>query len=116
MRFLLATAAAASMHETLLADSREGADQRLRPKAMTLAVLMGGLLPILQGSCTGSEVMTQIAAPMVGGMATAPLLSMLVISAAWHLLHRRDRRQKSPTQCLPALRFVNPPIFTPKES
>jgi Cu(I)/Ag(I) efflux system membrane protein CusA/SilA len=54
-----------------------------------VAVIMGGLLPILLGSGTGSEVMTRIAAPMVGGMVTAPLLSMLVIPAAWYLAHRR---------------------------
>jgi copper/silver efflux system protein len=74
---------------TLLAAIREGAVMRVRPKAMTVAVVMGGLLPILLGSGTGSEVMTRIAAPMVGGMVTAPLLSMLVIPAAWYLLHRR---------------------------
>ena len=77
--------------ETLLAAIREGAVLRVRPKAMTVAVVMGGLLPILVGSGTGSEVMTRIAAPMVGGMVTAPLLSMLVIPAAWYLLHRRRR-------------------------
>lgn len=75
--------------QTLLAAIREGAVQRVRPKAMTVAVVMAGLLPILVGSGTGSEVMTRIAAPMVGGMVTAPLLSMLVIPAAWYLLHRR---------------------------
>ncbi len=75
--------------ETLLAAIREGAVLRVRPKAMTVAVVMGGLLPILVGSGTGSEVMTRIAAPMVGGMVTAPLLSMLVIPAAWYLLRRR---------------------------
>ncbi len=74
---------------TLLAAIREGAVLRVRPKAMTVAVVMAGLLPILWGSGTGSEVMTRIAAPMVGGMLTAPLLSMLVIPAAWFLLHRR---------------------------
>jgi Cu(I)/Ag(I) efflux system membrane protein CusA/SilA len=74
---------------TLLAAIREGAVQRVRPKAMTVAVIMGGLLPILLGSGTGSEVMTRIAAPMVGGMVTAPLLSMLVIPAAWYLAQRR---------------------------
>ena len=74
---------------TLLSAIREGAVLRVRPKAMTVAVVMGGLLPILVGSGTGSEVMTRIAAPMVGGMVTAPLLSMLVIPAAWYLLHRR---------------------------
>jgi Cu(I)/Ag(I) efflux system membrane protein CusA/SilA len=77
--------------ETLLAAIREGAVLRVRPKAMTVAVVMGGLLPILMGSGTGSEVMTRIAAPMVGGMVTAPLLSMLVIPAAWYLLHRQQR-------------------------
>ena len=84
--------------DTLLAAIREGAVQRVRPKAMTVAVVMGGLLPILLGSGTGSEVMTRIAAPMVGGMVTAPLLSMLVIPAAWYLLHRRGRRMEMPTQ------------------
>jgi Cu(I)/Ag(I) efflux system membrane protein CusA/SilA len=78
--------------ETLLAAIREGAVQRVRPKAMTVAVVMGGLLPILVGSGTGSEIMTRIAAPMVGGMVTAPLLSMLVIPAAWYLLQRRRAR------------------------
>jgi Cu(I)/Ag(I) efflux system membrane protein CusA/SilA len=83
--------------DTLLAAIREGAVQRVRPKAMTVAVVMGGLFPILLGSGTGSEVMTRIAAPMVGGMVTAPLLSMLVIPAAWYLLHRRGPRKESPT-------------------
>jgi Cu(I)/Ag(I) efflux system membrane protein CusA/SilA len=78
--------------ETLLAAIREGAVLRVRPKAMTVAVVMAGLLPILWGSGTGSEVMTRIAAPMVGGMVTAPLLSMLVIPAAWYLAHRRSAK------------------------
>jgi len=77
---------------TLLAAIREGAVLRVRPKAMTVAVIMAGLLPILIGHGTGSEVMTRIAAPMVGGMVTAPLLSMLVIPAAWYLMHRRRLR------------------------
>jgi Cu(I)/Ag(I) efflux system membrane protein CusA/SilA len=62
---------------------------RVRPKAMTVAVIMAGLLPILWSSGTGLEVMQRIAAPMVGGMVTAPLLSMLVIPAVWLLLMRR---------------------------
>jgi len=74
---------------TLLAAIREGAVLRVRPKAMTVAVVMAGLLPILFGHGTGSEVMTRIAAPMVGGMVTAPLLSMLVIPAAWYVHRRR---------------------------
>jgi len=73
---------------TLLAAIREGAVQRVRPKAMTVAVVIAGLVPILWGSGTGSEVMGRIAAPMIGGMLTAPLLSMLVVPAAWYLLRR----------------------------
>jgi Cu(I)/Ag(I) efflux system membrane protein CusA/SilA len=69
---------------------REGAVQRVRPKAMTVAVIIAGLLPILLGSGTGSEVMSRIAAPMVGGMVTAPLLSLFVIPAAYRLMRRRQ--------------------------
>ena len=65
---------------------REGAVQRVRPKAMTVAVILAGLLPILLGHGAGSEVMQRIAAPMVGGMVTAPLLSMLVMPAAFRLM------------------------------
>jgi len=64
---------------------RQGAVLRVRPKAMTVAVILAGLLPILFGSGTGSEVMSRIAAPMVGGMITAPLLSMFVIPAAYRI-------------------------------
>ncbi|MFA9438997.1 efflux RND transporter permease subunit [Uliginosibacterium sp. sgz301328] len=70
---------------------REGAVQRVRPKVMTVATILVGLLPIMWGSGAGSEVMSRIAAPMVGGMITAPLLSMFVIPAAY-LLMRRPRR------------------------
>ncbi|WP_341675637.1 efflux RND transporter permease subunit [Niveibacterium sp. SC-1] len=69
----------------------EGAVQRVRPKAMTVATILVGLLPILWGGGAGSEVMSRIAAPMVGGMITAPLLSMFVVPAAY-LLMRRPRR------------------------
>lgn len=72
--------------DTLLAAIREGAVQRVRPKAMTVAVILAGLLPILVGTGTGSEIMQRIAAPMVGGMITAPLLSMLVIPVVFRLL------------------------------
>ncbi|MEO6277618.1 efflux RND transporter permease subunit [Roseateles sp.] len=80
--------------QTLLAAIREGAVQRVRPKAMTVAVIMAGLLPVLFGHGAGSEVMTRIAAPMVGGMVSAPLLSMLVVPAAWYLLHRWRLRRR----------------------
>ncbi len=68
---------------------REGALLRVRPKAMTVAVILAGLAPIVVGHGAGSEVMSRIAAPMIGGMLTAPLLSMLVIPAAYLLLRRR---------------------------
>lgn len=72
----------------------EGAALRVRPVAMTVAVIIAGLLPIMFGSGTGSELMRRIAAPMVGGMITAPLLSMFVIPAAYLLL-RRPRLAKA---------------------
>jgi Cu(I)/Ag(I) efflux system membrane protein CusA/SilA len=79
-----------------LADAvREGALLRVRPKAMTVAVILAGLTPILIGHGAGSEVMSRIAAPMIGGMLTAPLLSMLVIPAGYLLLRRR-RPLRSP--------------------
>ena len=65
-----------------------GAVLRVRPKAMTVAVITG-LLPILWGTGTGSEVMSRIAAPMIGGMITAPLLSLFIIPAAYKLIWLR---------------------------
>jgi len=76
---------------------REGAVQRVRPKAMTVAVILAGLFPILLGHGAGSEVMQRIAAPMIGGMLTAPLLSMLVLPAAFHLLILRRLRKAGET-------------------
>ncbi len=61
----------------------EGAVMRVRPKAMTVAVIIAGLVPIMMGSGTGSDVMQRIAAPMIGGMITAPLLSLFVIPAIY---------------------------------
>jgi len=81
---------------TLSAAIEEGAVLRVRPKAMTVAVIFAGLLPIMLGGGTGSEVMQRIAAPMVGGMVTAPLLSLFVIPAAWMLI-MRHRIRKSRT-------------------
>lgn len=75
--------------DTLETAIREGAVQRVRPKAMTVAVILAGLFPLFIGTGAGSEVMQRIAAPMLGGMVTAPLLSMLVIPAAYRLLRGR---------------------------
>jgi Cu(I)/Ag(I) efflux system membrane protein CusA/SilA len=72
---------------------REGAVMRVRPKAMTVAVILAGLLPLFVGTGAGSEVMQRIAGPMIGGMITAPLLSMLLIPAAYRLLIRRRLTQ-----------------------
>ncbi|CNF41782.1 efflux RND transporter permease subunit [Yersinia frederiksenii] len=72
----------------------EGAVLRVRPKAMTVATIMAGLLPIMWGGGTGSEVMQRIAAPMIGGMVSAPLLSMLVIPAVYMLLHKKEHQQQ----------------------
>jgi Cu(I)/Ag(I) efflux system membrane protein CusA/SilA len=87
----------------LLDAIREGAVLRVRPKAMTVAVIIAGLVPIMIGSGTGSEVMQRIAAPMVGGMITAPLLSMFVVPAVYLLMRRRQLRRagadlKAPTK------------------
>ena len=83
---------------------REGAVLRIRPKAMTVSVIVAGLLPIMWSHGTGSEVMQRIAAPMIGGMITAPLLSLFVVPAAYRLLRRRD--------CIDATRSVSESSLT----
>lgn len=79
---------------TLDAAIREGAVLRVRPKAMTVAVILAALFPLFIGSGAGSEIMQRIAAPMIGGMVTAPLLSMLIIPAAYRLLRGRDLKRR----------------------
>ena len=88
-------AAAGKLHDRneLIEGIVEGAALRVRPIAMTVSVIIAGLLPIMWGSGTGSEVMRRIAAPMVGGMITAPLLSMFVIPAVYLLIRRPRPRQ-----------------------
>ena len=68
----------------------EGALLRVRPIMMTVAAIIAGLLPIMLGSGTGSEVMRRIAAPMVGGMVSATLLTLVVIPAAFMVWKRRQ--------------------------
>jgi len=91
MLLYLKNAWAERQDHDLLAAITEGAVMRVRPKAMTVAVIIAGLLPILLGGGTGSEVMSRIAAPMIGGMLTAPLLSLFVIPAAYRLMRRNQR-------------------------
>ena len=73
----------------------EGAALRVRPIAMTVAVIIAGLLPIMWGSGTGSEIMRRIASPMVGGMITAPILSMIVVPVVYMLMRRRALANRS---------------------
>jgi Cu(I)/Ag(I) efflux system membrane protein CusA/SilA len=82
----------------LLEAIREGAVLRVRPKAMTVATIVAGLLPIFWGGGTGSEVMQRIAAPMVGGMISAPLLSLFVVPAVFLLARRKSLIALTPKQ------------------
>jgi Cu(I)/Ag(I) efflux system membrane protein CusA/SilA len=70
----------------LYAAIMEGAVERVRPKMMTVVAIMAGLLPIMWGSGTGSEVMRRIAAPMVGGMVSSTILTLIVIPAIYALV------------------------------
>ncbi|WP_066342862.1 efflux RND transporter permease subunit, partial [Azohydromonas lata] len=79
----------APSRDVVLDAIREGAVLRVRPKAMTVAVILAGLVPIVWASGTGAEVMSRIAAPMLGGMVTAPLLSLFVVPAAYVLMRAR---------------------------
>jgi len=87
-------------HTATLAAITEGAVLRLRPKTMTVAVILAGLLPALIGGGTGSEIMSRIAAPMVGGMITAPLLSLFVLPAAYALLTKHRSPERTTTRQL----------------
>jgi Cu(I)/Ag(I) efflux system membrane protein CusA/SilA len=92
----LASGAGRSLSETdVRASIVEGALLRLRPKLMTVLTIMVGLLPIMWGSGTGSEVMRRIAAPMVGGMISATLLTLVVIPSVFLLWKRRGLRGRS---------------------
>ncbi|MBL4801525.1 MAG: efflux RND transporter permease subunit, partial [Emcibacter sp.] len=72
----------------------EGALMRLRPLLMTVVTIFAGLLPIMIGSGTGSEIMQRIAAPMIGGMASATLLTLVVIPAVFYLWHGRKIKEE----------------------
>jgi Cu(I)/Ag(I) efflux system membrane protein CusA/SilA len=68
----------------------EGALLRIRPKIMTVSVIIAGLLPILFSQGTGADVMKRIAAPLVGGMVTAALLSLILIPVAYSLWYGKS--------------------------
>jgi Cu(I)/Ag(I) efflux system membrane protein CusA/SilA len=70
----------------------EGAVERVRPKMMTVTAIIAGLLPILWGTGTGASVMKRIAAPMVGGMVSSTVLTLVVIPAVYSLWREREVR------------------------
>ena len=78
----------------LYAAIMEGAVERVRPKMMTVVAIMAGLLPIMWGSGTGSEVMRRIAAPMVGGMISSTILTLIVIPAIYGLVKEFTLRRQ----------------------
>ena len=93
-RFAVRAVERGAGHPAIVAEAvREGALLRLRPKLMTVLTIMVGLLPIMWGSGTGSEVMRRIAAPMVGGMVSATLLTLVVIPSVFLLWKRRGLRR-----------------------
>jgi Cu(I)/Ag(I) efflux system membrane protein CusA/SilA len=79
----------------LYAAVMEGAVERVRPKMMTVVAIMAGLLPIMWGHGTGSEVMRRIAAPMVGGMISSTILTLIVIPAIYALVKERALPKKA---------------------
>jgi len=83
--------------EEIMAAVEKGTAERVRPVAMTATAITAGLLPIMWGSGTGSEVMQRIAAPMVGGMVTTTLLCLLVLPLIYGLVlqAKEKRREKS---------------------
>jgi copper/silver efflux system protein len=84
-------------HTALIAAVTEGAALRVRPKAITVAVIVVGLLPIMIGGGSGSEIMQRIAAPIIGGMITAPMISMFLIPVLYYLWQRRKLTQQEGT-------------------
>jgi len=93
----------ADLYEAVMA----GAVERVRPKMMTVVAIMAGLLPIMWSTGAGSEVMRRIAAPMVGGMISSTILTLIVIPALYalvkqHMLHREAPAPSSPVAAAPA--------------
>jgi copper/silver efflux system protein len=79
----------------LYAAVMEGAVERVRPKMMTVVAIMAGLLPIMWGTGTGSEVMSRIAAPMIGGMVSSTVLTLAVIPALYALVKQWQMRRQA---------------------
>jgi len=90
----------------------EGAVERVRPKMMTVVAIMAGLLPIMWGTGTGSEVMSRIAAPMVGGMISSTVLTLAVIPALYALVKEWQMR-RTMRAAGPKLQAATPAIREP---
>ena len=99
----------------LYAAVMEGAVERVRPKMMTVVAIMAGLLPIMWGTGTGSEVMSRIAAPMVGGMISSTVLTLAVIPALYALVKDWEIRRaaRADTARMPPARL--PTAIAPAE-
>jgi Cu(I)/Ag(I) efflux system membrane protein CusA/SilA len=80
------------------ASIEEGAVERVRPKVMTVTAIMAGLVPILWSQGAGADVMKRIAAPMVGGMVTSTVLTLVVIPAIYSLWKERELRREVATR------------------
>jgi Cu(I)/Ag(I) efflux system membrane protein CusA/SilA len=102
-----ARASAADLYHAVM----EGAVERVRPKMMTVVAIMAGLLPIMWGTGTGSEVMSRIAAPMVGGMISSTVLTLVVIPAIYALVKEWPlRRRAAESARATATRGVQPEV------
>ena len=88
------TATAHDLREAIM----EGAVQRVRPKMMTVAAIMGGLLPIMWTTGTGADVMKRIAAPMIGGMVSSTILTLIVIPVLYFIWKRWIMSSSSPIE------------------
>src|SRR5260370_28816511 len=87
----------------------EGAVERVRPKMMTVAAIMAGLLPILWSTGTGSEVMQRIAVPIVGGMISSTILTLIVIPAIYAQVKMRSIRAPHPPRLEPSFNPADGP-------
>jgi Cu(I)/Ag(I) efflux system membrane protein CusA/SilA len=94
-------AGVADLYEAIMA----GAVGRVRPKMMTVVSIMAGLLPIMWSTGTGSEVMSRIAAPMVGGMVSSTVLTLAVIPALYALVKQWELRRSA--NLMPVLASVS---------
>jgi Cu(I)/Ag(I) efflux system membrane protein CusA/SilA len=81
--------ARALSHKEMIDAVMKGAVDRVRPKMMTVAAIMAGLVPILWATGTGSEIMQRIAVPMIGGMVSSTVLTLVVIPALFYLVQMR---------------------------